>query len=373
MPEYPSETDESSNGFDLGSLLEKRSERVSERLYFYPLPNYHQDRRFDPRARGELSGMLPNSEDYAAKIKKIMPPGWYAVELRRGSKIAESWALEIKPDERRIDADALAAPAAPVLTVEAVAKVVTDALERQRAEFAQTVTSLREELRPQVAAPAQPAPSLTDELRKAVSLVAELRNLTGEVSSPPSKSGETQRSPEEELTLAIATKSDLLPTVIESIAGALAMANGGAAKEQSWLDKTTSVFSRSPMLQQRVVNTWDRVLNRFLPADSDSDEDDVDAEQRRSNLLDYLIEKCAADEPVSLGDDEIVSYAESDPNEWAELTASLTRSSIDEIVAFIGMFKSSYALVLRAEHAPIWIKKNLIEPAKALRTNNQIS
>jgi hypothetical protein len=120
-------------GVEVGAVAGGKPENANLRLYFYSLPNYHADRRFDPRARGELECVLPYSEDYTTKLKKIAAPGWYAVEERIGSKISNSWAVEIRPDVLTIAPDGRAQSNVADSNIVAL---VEQALEKQREMFA---------------------------------------------------------------------------------------------------------------------------------------------------------------------------------------------------------------------------------------------
>jgi hypothetical protein len=72
------------------------------RAYFYPLHNYANDRRYDPRSRDNDSAvMLPFSDGYLERFEQVALPGWYYVELRAGNQILEGSVHEVKPGERR--------------------------------------------------------------------------------------------------------------------------------------------------------------------------------------------------------------------------------------------------------------------------------
>ncbi len=71
------------------------------RAYFYPLHNYANDRRYDPRSRDNDSAvMLPYSDGYVERFEQMALPGWYYVELRAGNQILEGSVHEVKPGER---------------------------------------------------------------------------------------------------------------------------------------------------------------------------------------------------------------------------------------------------------------------------------
>jgi len=68
------------------------------RVYFYPLPNYSQDRRHDPRSRdNENSTMLPYANGYLERFESTAEVGFYFVELRAGREILGGDVHEVKP------------------------------------------------------------------------------------------------------------------------------------------------------------------------------------------------------------------------------------------------------------------------------------
>lgn len=71
------------------------------RVYFYPLHNYANDRRYDPRSRdNDGASMLPYSNGYLERFEQTALPGWYYVELRAANQILEGSVHEVKPGGR---------------------------------------------------------------------------------------------------------------------------------------------------------------------------------------------------------------------------------------------------------------------------------
>jgi hypothetical protein len=69
------------------------------RVYFYPLPNYAADRRYDTRVRdSENAMMLPYTDGYLERFKQTALPGWYFVELRAGREILGGDVHEVRPE-----------------------------------------------------------------------------------------------------------------------------------------------------------------------------------------------------------------------------------------------------------------------------------
>ncbi len=154
-----------------------------ERLYFYPLPRYHEDLRFDPRARGELVAILPYSDNAEDQLKKIAAPGWYAVELRNGSKIADTWALEIPPDERTVKTDApipMPETKGGEFSAQYIALVVQHALAEQQKEFSKMLEAQKQE-QPKTAGANGDAPqgSFAEQLKTTLNVIQEMKKMNG--------------------------------------------------------------------------------------------------------------------------------------------------------------------------------------------------
>ncbi len=347
------------------------SERQSERLYFYPLPHYHEDNRFDTRARGELECALPYSDDYAAKLKKIAAPGWYVVEHRRGSKIAETWAIEIRPDERTIQPDAH-----PIRGSEIeVAALVERALERQREMFAYELDTLREELRPTEPPPPSVGSRLVERLEQ-VALDNMEKTLRGEQPSVKTEEAQQPRlSAEDELTLTLARNSDLLPRIIERMTNTISLGGETPPRKRSMGEQILETVKESTVLQSKAGRAFERVLNRLLPEsdggddeDGNGDESEGDSPEEIANACsNYIVEKCAANEPIKFTDEPVKRFAQAVPVAWAELLEALKVAPVELVIGHFSNpdeFPGWYASVLKAPHARQWIIENLINPAK---------
>jgi hypothetical protein len=96
--------DESREPFTLLEAEEVRPERSRPtRVYFYPLPNYETDRRFDVRSRDHESAiMLPYADGYLERFKATAQPGWYFVEMRDKQVILGGDVYQVKPTGRTL-------------------------------------------------------------------------------------------------------------------------------------------------------------------------------------------------------------------------------------------------------------------------------
>jgi hypothetical protein len=165
---------------------QRREKPKADRLYFYPLEHYQDDRRSDPRARGELAGVLPLTDDYEEKFARIALPGWYCVEHRHGGSIADSWVLEIEPDVRVVEAEAtlMPQPHAPAGDVEVILERM---LARQREDFERRLAEQREDFERQAAerAKAEENARPLDPMRDALALLREMRAIDAELMPTP--------------------------------------------------------------------------------------------------------------------------------------------------------------------------------------------
>jgi hypothetical protein len=100
----PDFDDESREPFTLLDAEEVRPERSKPtRVYFYPLPNYETDRRFDVRSRDHESAiMLPHADGYLERFKATAQPGWYFVEMRDKQVILGGDVYQVKPTGRML-------------------------------------------------------------------------------------------------------------------------------------------------------------------------------------------------------------------------------------------------------------------------------
>jgi hypothetical protein len=109
------------------------------RVYFYPLPNYAQDHRHDPRSRDtENSVMLPYANGYLERFESTAEAGFYFVEMRAGREILGGDVHEVKPkglsEVDRAKPQPEASAAAPVLERKASsAQNINDTTETIRA------------------------------------------------------------------------------------------------------------------------------------------------------------------------------------------------------------------------------------------------
>jgi hypothetical protein len=197
-----------------------------------------------------------------------------------------------------------------------------------------------------------------------VAIAARIKRLFDEPPAqsnpPPAKS---ELSDKDKLSLALIQESSLLPTVFGQITAAIAAANQNVKAAPDKFDRVISVFEKIPSLHSRAAKTIDRLLNRFLPDEASDDEggdEEGSAEQTRA-LLTYLMNRCAANEPVTFQDEEILSFAEAHPDEWNELVTSLELGSVQQIMEAVaspyiaGDLAPTLTVVFKLEHAPAWI------------------
>jgi hypothetical protein len=125
------------------------------RVYFYPLPNYAQDHRHDPRVRDAENMMaLPFTNGYLERFEQTAEAGFYFVEMRAGRVILGGDVHEVKPKGlaggARVECQPEASAAAPVVEKKtSLAQNINDTTETIRA----TKELIKEVSPPQAAPP----------------------------------------------------------------------------------------------------------------------------------------------------------------------------------------------------------------------------
>jgi hypothetical protein len=307
------------------------------------------------------------------KLRSIAAPGWYAVELRRDGKIADTWTVEVRPIERSIEPEKPAREAAAGAPVD-LAALIESALERQREMFTDELESLREELapvKPKVEEPESVGSRLAKRLEE-IALERMEKTLTGEGEKEARPS--SGLSDEDELALRLIRGTDLLPKAFERITRTLGTGDEPTPKRTVG-DRVLDTLESSPVLQHKAGRAFERVLDRWFPQhdgdDGDGDDgSDEEVENEIGNACsDYLMQKCAANEPVTFDDEPIKRFATELPDYWAMLLHQLKTAPIDTLIAYFSnpeQWPEWYASVLKAPHARKWLTKNLVEPAKGL-------
>jgi hypothetical protein len=133
-------TDFDEEGGEIFGVTVRPEKPKPTRVYFYPLPNYAQDHRHDPRSRDtENSVMLPFTNGYLERFESTAEAGFYFVEKRAGSVIIGGDVHEVKPKGQLAEVDRAkpqpeASAAAPVLERKASsAQNINDTTETIRA------------------------------------------------------------------------------------------------------------------------------------------------------------------------------------------------------------------------------------------------
>jgi hypothetical protein len=345
------------------------------RLYVYPLPNYHVNGHYGTRARGALECVLPHTEDYGQHLKKIVAPGWYVIELRRGSILAETWTTEVRPVERSIEPEKTvseAVPGAPAVPADLVA-LVESALERQREMFADELEALREELvqsKREEDAPKSFGERVAARLEEKV-LEQMVKTIDGEGGRDEKPS--SNLSDDDELALRLLRGTDLLPRVVDRITRTLGTGGEETPPRRGVGERLLDTLEASPVLQSKAARAADRVLSRYFPAPVEENESDDEGDDEARALdvecSDYIVGKCAADEPITFDDEPVRLFRQAAPDMWKQLVEILKAAPVEFV---IGHFSNSeeypawYGMVLKSPHASRWITDNLLTPAKKL-------
>ncbi len=370
MPKLGPELEPEDDEFEAARLPELKPERVeSRRLYFYPLPRYHEDGRFDPRARGELEAALPATEDYEDRFSKIAAPGWYAVELRRGSKIADSWALEVRPDERTIELeDDMPLPVITPqgITGEDIALIVDRALAKQEAIFNRMFEE--QKAAQQSAQKTEPVPpKQSDQFRDVLGVLKEMQQFNA--SEPTRKEPPADQF---KTFLEMFGRVREIQELVNLTDGV--RQNGARGESKSISDRVINLFERNPVMQSRAIKTYDRLINKLLPEDGEIGDDGMTREELQAELIEFLMQRCEANMPITFEDEQIKAFKEGLPEDWDELMDSLSGVSLSLLLRNMATLSPPRsAEVLSLPHAREWVRVNLQVPAVALRKDEEIS
>jgi hypothetical protein len=207
----------------------------------------------------------------------------------------------------------------------------------------------------QPAAPLDPLQAMISQLEMAKALKSALRD----DDEPTKRSPQDSLNESDRIMLAVAKDSNLLPTVMGSVATSIAatfaaanQATGAKSSgKESTLDQTLKVLDFFG-LQTRAPMLLDRVVSRFLPDPEVSE----DMETAEDALFEYCAEQCIANAPVSLDDEAFVNFRISAPGNYDVMLGMFQKLSRRKIIAhFISGEPSPLTVALKSPHASAWV------------------
>jgi hypothetical protein len=322
----------------------QRTARKPERETYavYRLP----DEDDDANTEREFLLTLPIDQDVERRIKKDYGAGSYRVEHRRGGRFVS--VTEMHFDEPLRHEASAPESAVPEDLEFRIAQAVDDVLEARRAERVRAKA-----LRPNPTAPqmtAQATEQAPDPVGDALRLLHGFKQLERETSPPAPTKNEPVISDDDRALMLILKDSGMRERITSNLFSAVSN-NGGAPPP--WYVHFIKEFSQRPAFTERV-------LDRILPKKKVSDDDDDETEETESlvdKCFEYLIEKCAANEPITLSDEPLRVLAVSSPNDYKPIIEGLQIASVEQIIAYMSDKYDVARVVLRAPHARAWVEE----------------
>lgn len=322
--------------------------RKSERETFavYKLPNEGDD----ANTEREFLLTLPVDQDVERRIKRDYGAGSYRVEHRRGGRFVSVTEMHFDEPPQREEMFARESDA-PEDFDERVAQAVEDILEARRAERARA-RALKPNPAPGVSLQ-QPA-AATDPLNDLVRTVSVLKQLgvpIGEVSRVAATEAPKDKDEDDRVLLSLLKDRGLRQRIASSITSLVG--DPDASEPQAWYVHIMQALETQPQLTSKLLGLIDRVMPApTAPTpDADDEEEEIDLEE---SCVDYLLEKCAANESVTLNDEPVRALAVANPQGFKDFIGLIQLASVEQIIEHLSKEFDLARIVLRAPHAHAW-------------------
>ncbi len=324
---------------------EQRAARKPERETFavYRLP----DADDDASAEREFLLTLPVDQDVERRIKREYGAGSYRVERRRGGRFVSVTEMHFdEPPQQREDAGERES-GVPEDLEERIAIAVDEVLEVRRAERARA-RALKPNPLPQLTS--QATGQAPDPVGDALRLLHGFKQLERETSPPAPIKNEPSISDEDRALMMLLKDRDMRSRITSSLFAVVGNGDGDGETNSSWVTQAIRALEQRPELTMRI-------LDRFMPApkeptpDEDDDDGEIDLEE---SCVTYLLEKCAANESVTLNDEPVRALAVANPQGYKDFLGLINLASVGQIVEHLSKEFDLARIVLRAPHAHAW-------------------
>jgi hypothetical protein len=114
-----------------------------------------------------------------------------------------------------------------------------------------------------------------------------------------------------------------------------------------------------------VIGLVERVLPFKKEESGDAGDDGAEVVSLEDACMNYLMEKCVANEPITLNDEPIRALATANPDGYKEFIGLVQLASVEQLMAYLSQEYEVARLPLRAPHAPAWFAQ-LKEQAAAV-------
>ncbi len=296
---------------------------------------------------------LPLGSDVEQRIRRECGAGSYRIEHRRGGRYVSvrEFHLDDAPS-RRIPSDD--AGDDELLTQEQMRELIEEASERAAAralESERVQRVARRRLREQGARASAQA---SDPVEDAMRLLARMRELNNQLNPTPETPAKTATEPklsDEDRALIMLIKDRDMRSRITSNLFAATEQRGGDKSSESWLRILFQELAERPKLSERI-------LNRLLPepkARDDEGEGEGEDEDLEESCVTYLLEKCAADEVITLNDEPVRALAVANPQAFKDFLSLINLASVEQVIEHLSEEFDLARVVLRAPHARAWL------------------
>ncbi len=338
----------------------RRAARKPERETFvvYRLP----DDDDDASAEREFLLTLPVDVDVERRIKREYGAGHYRIETRRGGRFVSVYELHLDEPLQRGEEESARENGVPEDFDERVAQAVYDALETrriQRERAKATKPNPSATVRPQ-----QTTPTTVDPLNDLVRTVAVLKQLgvpIGEAARPAVT--EMAKDNDDQVLLSLLKDRGLRQRISSSITSLIG--DPDASTPQAWYVQVMQTLGEQPQLAARVLGLVERVFPFKKEESNDAGDDGAEVISLEDACMNYLMEKCVANEPVSLNDEPIRALATANPDGYKEFIGLMQLASVEQAMAYLSEEFEVARIPLRAPHAPAWLAQ-LKEQAAAV-------
>jgi hypothetical protein len=327
----------------------RRAARKPERETFavYRLP----DDGDDASAEREFLLTLPVDVDVERRIKRDYGAGSYRVERRRGGRYVSVYELHLDEPPQREEETGARYGGVPEDLEERIAQAVDEVLESRRAERARARA-----LRPNPSPTVQPQQTTTvDPLNDLVRTVAVLKQLgvpIGETARPAATAA--AKDDDDHVLLSLLKDRNLRQRISTSITSLIG--DPDASAPQAWYVQVMQSLESQPQLTARLLSLVDRVFPNKEESD-DSDDDESEAVDLEDACMRYLMEKCVANEPITLNDEPIRALAESKPEGYKEFIGLMQLASVEQAMTYLSQEFEVARIPLRAPHAREWFTR----------------
>jgi hypothetical protein len=331
---------------------EQRAARKPERETYnvYRLPSDDDD----ADAEKEFLLTLPVDVDVERRIKREYGAGSYRVERRRGGRfvsVTEMHFDEPPPSREDVKEREDSAPEdleerlAPV-----IAQVVEHILETRRIERERS-KALRPNPSPRaIMQTTEQAQAPADPVGDALRLLREFKKLEQETSPPAQTKTEPAISDEDRALMMLLKDGDMRARITSSLFSVVGNSDG-EVRQPTFFQQVLGAFEQRPKLAARIL---DRVMPETKEPPADADDDDAEEVSIEDSCISYLIEKCAANESVTLEDAPVRALAMANPAGFKEFLGLLNLASVEQIVEHLSAEFDLARVVLRAPHVHAW-------------------